>query len=113
MSPEIGGWNPALVFGIAVLAAACVILWIWTGQFRRTNFRKVARAFAVSTIRHHHRGARTCLAPRLDKFGGGGGRDRVGGPDGVRCRGPDWELDYEQATARAMRRPARADDALR
>jgi hypothetical protein len=34
VSPEIGGWNPAFVFGVAVLAAVVVIGWMWTGSWR-------------------------------------------------------------------------------
>jgi hypothetical protein len=56
MSPEIGGWNPAFVFGVAVLAAVVVIGWMWTGSWRRmmadfkANWTNFARDFVVGGI---------------------------------------------------------------
>jgi len=37
---NIPAWNPALVFGAAVTAAAVVIGWMWTGLPKRPMFRK-------------------------------------------------------------------------
>jgi hypothetical protein len=60
MSPEIGGWNPAFVFGVAVTAAVVVIGWMW-GRPRpkwptnfardfKANFASFARDFVVGGI---------------------------------------------------------------
>jgi hypothetical protein len=35
MSPEIGGWNPAFVFGVAATAAVVVIGWMFKANFAR------------------------------------------------------------------------------
>jgi hypothetical protein len=50
MSPEIGGWNPALVFGVAVTAAVVVIGWMWTGRPKRPMFGNFARDFVINFV---------------------------------------------------------------
>ena len=56
MSPEIGGWNPAFVFGVAVTVAAIVGGWMWnrakrpTTNFKANFARDFARDFVVTGI---------------------------------------------------------------
>jgi hypothetical protein len=51
MSPEIGGWNPAFVFGVAVTAAVVVICWMLPRPKRSTNFKANFKAnFATSFV---------------------------------------------------------------
>jgi hypothetical protein len=55
MLPEIGGWNPAFVFGAAVTVAALVGLgWMWNRPRKRakrpTTPRDFARDFVIMGI---------------------------------------------------------------
>jgi hypothetical protein len=50
MSPEIGGWNPALVFGVAVTAAVVVICWMWPRPKRPKRPTNFARDFALTFV---------------------------------------------------------------
>ena len=100
-SPEIGGWNPALVFGVAVTAAVVVIGWMWTGRPKRPMFGNFARDFVINfVIVASSWGAVACLALRLGEPWNGS-RDW----DWNRGRGSDCERDCEgrQAMAGAMK----------
>ena len=50
MPPEIGGWNPAFVFGVAATAAVVVIGWMFKPNFARDFKANFARDFVVGGI---------------------------------------------------------------
>jgi len=50
MPPEIGGWNPAFVFGVAATAAVVVIGWMFKPNFARDFKANFARDFVIGGI---------------------------------------------------------------
>ena len=69
MSPEIGGWNPAFVFGVAVTVAAIVGGWMWNRAKRLTTLRRTSPFPRLCRRGHHHMGPVACLALRLGEPG--------------------------------------------